>query len=196
MDFSPDGKQVAIGAAATTNGLEVAMPLLITDSAQSASKKPIINYIRDAIIGYVFDLIYPVGSIFMSTSNAAPTRGTWTAWGAGRVPVGVDTADSDFNTVQKTGGAKSVSFAHQHNIPFPLGINSGRYQNLHPTAINRYAAWIGGSFPTEVSAYGAGGIDAAAATNVELRYYQTPSLSMSANVQQKYITCYMFRRTA
>lgn len=60
----------------------------------------------------LFDMMYPVGSIYMSANlstaeavNAA-LPGTWQEWGAGRVPVGVDTTDTDFNTVEETGGRK------------------------------------------------------------------------------------------
>ena len=52
--------------------------------------------------------IYPVGSIYMSVNNTNPSNlfgGTWAAWGAGRVPVGVNASDSDFSTVEKTGGS-------------------------------------------------------------------------------------------
>lgn len=54
--------------------------------------------------------IYPVGAIYMSVSQTSPSSlfgGTWTQWGSGRVPVGVDTSDSDFNTVEKTNGTKT-----------------------------------------------------------------------------------------
>lgn len=59
---------------------------------------------------------YPVGAIYMSTQNVNPSSlfgGTWVAWGSGRVPVGVNTSDSNFNTVEKTGGASS----HTHSNP-------------------------------------------------------------------------------
>lgn len=68
---------------------------------------------------------YPVGAIYMSTSSTNPGSlfgGTWTAWGSGRVPVGINTSDGDFNTVEKTGGAKTVSLttaqmpAHSHTV--------------------------------------------------------------------------------
>ena len=52
--------------------------------------------------------VYPVGSIYMSTSGTNPSSflgGTWVAWGSGRVPVGVNTSDGNFNTVEKTGGS-------------------------------------------------------------------------------------------
>ena len=52
---------------------------------------------------------YPVGAIYMSVSPTSPASlfgGTWTQWGSGRVPIGVDANDSDFNTVEKTNGTK------------------------------------------------------------------------------------------
>ena len=53
---------------------------------------------------------YPIGSIYMSISNVNPSTifgGTWESWGSGRVPVGVDTSQTEFNTVEKIGGEKT-----------------------------------------------------------------------------------------
>ena len=58
----------------------------------------------------LFLLMHRVGDIIFSTSDENPSTiygGTWVAWGKGRVPVGVDTSDSDFNTVEKTNGTKT-----------------------------------------------------------------------------------------
>lgn len=66
----------------------------------------------------VFDMIYPVGSIYMSVNSANPTTmfgGTWVAWGAGRVPVGVNASDTDFASVEKTGGNKELQ-SHNHGF--------------------------------------------------------------------------------
>ncbi|MCP4881866.1 MAG: hypothetical protein GY905_15090, partial [Gammaproteobacteria bacterium] len=56
-------------------------------------------------------LAYPVGSIYTSISPTDPSTllgvGTWVAFGAGKVLIGVDTGDDDFNTVRATGGAKT-----------------------------------------------------------------------------------------
>jgi microcystin-dependent protein len=74
-------------------------------------------------------LAYPVGAIYTSivSTNPATTLGvgTWTAFGAGRVLVGLNASDSDFDTVEETGGAKTDSHAlsiaempaHTHAIP-------------------------------------------------------------------------------
>ena len=58
----------------------------------------------------IFNAVYPVGSIYMSVNNVNPGLlfgGTWEAWGVGRVPIGVDTNDEDFDTVEETGGSKT-----------------------------------------------------------------------------------------
>ena len=58
-------------------------------------------------INNVVDIIYPIGSIYLSVNNVNPSSvfgGTWEAWGSGKVPVGVDTTQTEFNTVEKTGG--------------------------------------------------------------------------------------------
>ncbi|MCI8484714.1 MAG: hypothetical protein HFH41_10285 [Lachnospiraceae bacterium] len=65
----------------------------------------------------LLERVYPIGSIYMSVNSANPGTvfgGTWTAWGTGRVPVGVNTSDGDFNTIEKTGGSKTVNLNHAH----------------------------------------------------------------------------------
>jgi microcystin-dependent protein len=55
------------------------------------------------------DLLYPVGSIYMSASSTSPSTlfgGTWEAWGQGRVPVGVATSGT-FATAGATGGTEA-----------------------------------------------------------------------------------------
>jgi len=53
---------------------------------------------------------YHVGKLVLETSNTNPATylgfGTWVLWGSGRVPVGVDLEDIDFNEVEKIGGEK------------------------------------------------------------------------------------------
>ena len=71
--------------------------------------------------------IYPVGSIYINAAVATNPAtllgfGTWTAFGAGRVMVGLDATDSDFDTAQETGGTKTHTLtideipAHTHDV--------------------------------------------------------------------------------
>ena len=75
----------------------------------------------------VLEKVYPVGSIYINASvstNPATLLGfgTWVAFGAGRVLVGLDSTDTDFDSAEETGGAKTVTLTasqipeHTHNL--------------------------------------------------------------------------------
>lgn len=55
----------------------------------------------------------PVGSIHVTVDPTNPATtlgyGTWAAFGTGRVIVGVDVGDTDFDTVEETGGSKTAT---------------------------------------------------------------------------------------
>ena len=70
---------------------------------------------------------YPVGSIYMNATNSTNPAtllgfGTWTAFGAGKVMVGIDSTDADFDTAEETGGAKMHTLttaqlpSHRHQV--------------------------------------------------------------------------------
>ena len=70
--------------------------------------------------------VYPVGSIYINATVATNPAtllgfGTWAAFGAGRVMVGIDSTDTDFDAAEETGGAKTHTLtvnelpAHNHN---------------------------------------------------------------------------------
>ena len=69
---------------------------------------------------------FPVGSVFIAVVDTNPATllgyGTWSAFAAGRVLVGIDSGDTDFDTAEETGGAKTHTLttteipAHNHQI--------------------------------------------------------------------------------
>jgi hypothetical protein len=70
--------------------------------------------------------VYPVGSIYISVSSTNPSQlfgGTWVAFATGRTLIGIDAGQTEFDTVEETGGAKSKTLtttelpAHTHVIP-------------------------------------------------------------------------------
>jgi hypothetical protein len=66
----------------------------------------------------LLDLMYPVGSIYLSVNTTNPSvlfGGTWISFGEGRMLAGVNTSDSDFNTVEKSGGSKDLQ-SHSHSL--------------------------------------------------------------------------------
>ena len=151
---------------------------------------PTISHVNDVApsVG-IIDIVYPVGSIYMSVNATSPEilfGGKWEAWGAGRVPVGVNTADSDFATVEKIGGEKTHTLttaeipSHTHSA-VPLAAQRGNIRmylhanvgfNSGSEAI--YSMESGSNdYPTSATGGGDG-----------------------HNIVQPYITCYMWKRTA
>lgn len=58
----------------------------------------------------LLEAIYPVGSIFINTTGTNPSTflgGTWEEFGKGRVLVGKDTTQTEFDTLGETGGEKT-----------------------------------------------------------------------------------------
>ena len=69
--------------------------------------------------------LHPVGSIYINagvTTNPATLLGfgTWTAFGAGRVMVGLNGSDTLFDALEESGGSKdAVAVSHTHGITDP-----------------------------------------------------------------------------
>lgn len=101
------------------NGLNIeSVTLLFSDVKGLKALEQLIGSLNTDLGDY-WKKIWPVGSIYMSVNATNPGSlfgGTWVAWGTGRVPVGINTGDTDFNTAEKTGGAKSVSLSHSHTV--------------------------------------------------------------------------------
>lgn len=85
---------------------------------------------------------YPVGAIFLSAVSDDPATllgyGTWTAIGAGKVLVGLNSGDPDFDTLGETGGAKTVTPTGTNSAPTftgsALSIHSHGVGTIAPSA--------------------------------------------------------------
>lgn len=164
--------------AIVTMGIYAEDAVLLGEVGTAVTPQPWVRP-ADIVWSELIDKIYPVGSIYMSATLSTPTAvatalgGTWVAWGAGRVPVGVDSSQTEFNTVGKTGGEKTHILTidemprHQHQAGYT---GTGTAQKLY--------GWYG-------------------VTGSEMAYENVATGGNQAhNNLQPYITCYMYKRTA
>lgn len=135
--------------------------------------------------------VYPVGSVYITTSPDYDTKekmqnhfgGIWEEWGQGRVPVGIDAAQSEFNEINKTGGRKTAQ------LIAAIGVANNNASNL---------GWISSESKPWAGKYQYG----ISATPVATVGIETGTAifdgfgNRDISWLSPYITCYMWKRTA
>ena len=124
--------------------------------------------------------MFPVGAVYITATNTNPQTflgGTWVAFGQGRTLVGVNTSESEFNSVLKTGGEKTHKLTEnempEHNHP----ITGGGSKLALTTGGNMYrVVYEENGLVEQVRSSNTGG-------------------SQAHNNLQPYITVYFWRRT-
>ena len=123
--------------------------------------------------------VYPIGSIYLTTNSVNPSNligGTWVRFGNGRTLVGVNESDTDFSTVEKTGGEKTHLLtvnempSHSHNL-----------------VLNSYYSNAGGNDSFAKEGY---------YDNTTSKTTTKTGGGQAHNNLQPYITVYMWKRTA
>ena len=138
-------------------------------------------------------LLYPVGSLYYNssvTTNPATLLGfgTWTAFGAGRVPVGYNASNTLFDALEETGGsADAITVSHTHTATVT---DPG---HLHTqTEYNQPGIGNAGGGGARVNAVSAN--TGTATTGISVAVSTTGSSGTNANYQP-YITVAIWKRT-
>ena len=159
-----------------------------TSSTQIASTA----FVQSALVG-----AYPIGSIYMNAAVATnPSTllgfGTWVAFGAGKVPVGIDAADTDFNTVEETGGTKDAIIPTHNHTATSVVDDPG-----HNHTFTRYQRLEGGTGGSSFWVDAVLSNTSTATTGIEVTT-TTANAGESATGKnlQPYIVVYMWKRTA
>lgn len=193
-----DGAQLTDGIingaandAVSVTGSKIALSTVGTPNLRNNSVTE--DKLATTVMTAILNKIYPVGSIYMSASLSTAAQvgtaigGTWVAWGSGRVPVGVNTSDSSFNTVEKTGGEKTHTLTTQE---MPSHNHAGQFE--YNSSENKLS---------NIGVYQDGGGTLVNAVNIVTgtgATIATPNTGggQAHNNLQPYITCYMYKRTA
>ncbi len=164
-------------------------------------------------IAALLDYFYPVGTIYETQAFTSAAQmhnhfgGTWAAWGAGRVPVGVDTSDPSFNSVNKEGGYKEVTLtanqsglrSHTHSAST---VETGQHQHTPDSGAFVCAGASGGTSANVTT--GGGGFNLRSYTSnignhshsVTVNSVSSASASEAHSNLQPYKTRYAWVRTS
>lgn len=188
-----DGKQPLDSDLTTIAGLTATTDNFIQSKSSAwASRTPA------QVAVDILPFIYPVGCIYFSTNSTNPATslgfGTWSAFGAGRVPVGFDSGQTEFDTDEETGGSKEVTLtaaqsgvpAHTHGITDP-GHAHTYFRNL--TGASGTARFTGTTSADNT-------VTTTETTGITINNNSTADASQAHTNLQPYITVRMWKRTA
>ena len=163
---------------------------------------------------------YPIGSVYTSIVNTNPSNffgGVWTAFASGRTLVGVDTGQTEFDTVEETGGAKTHTHTingHTHSVTTNNHTHSVTTSNHTHTVSGNTSSSQGGGSPFGAGSLGPDGnhthnvnltsssnggqtITSSSAGGETVTSASSGTLTSNSDTTlQPYITVYFFKRTA
>jgi hypothetical protein len=197
IDTEFNNIQTAVATKADLNGATFtgspSLPTGATGVTQSSTDSST-KLATTAFVQSVLQALYPVGSVYSNaTSSTNPSTllgfGTWTAFGAGKVMVGLDSGDATFSTVGNTGGSKDaivVSHTHTATVTDPGHVHGSNY-----VGSSNALGTPGGAaaVPTTLS------LMPTATTGISVAVNTTGSSATGANLMP-YVVVYMWKRTA
>jgi hypothetical protein len=140
---------------------------------------------------------YPVGSIYINASvstNPATLLGfgTWTAFGAGRVLVGLNASDTAFDTLEEVGGSKdAIVVSHTHSVT-----DAGHSHSLQKLGSAQAGSDNGGAPISASTGYSTTrDLSPTNSASTGISIQSTGSSGTNANLQP-YIVVYMWKRVS
>jgi len=142
--------------------------------------------------------LHPVGSIYINATNATNPGtllgfGTWTAFGAGRVPVGFDAGNALFDTAEETGGAANAtlpSHTHTASVSDPGHFHTTSILLLNDSTGQGVIGVVDGDDTQGTQSYNTD----TKTTGISVSNSTEGASATNANYQP-YITVYMWKRT-
>jgi len=174
--------KVGVDSSAVTSSHDYKIDALETDVA--------------SMVETVIGTIYPVGAIYTSTLSTNPETlfgfGTWEAFGEGKVLVGLDSEDGDFDEVEETGGSKTITLT-EAQMPEHTHVQNAHGHSFNVSRVTAFAG-TGSNEPTQ-SATSDRSWQTITIANATATNQNTGGDEAHSNLQP-YIVVYMFKRTA
>lgn len=142
----------------------------------------------------ILNLVYPIGSIYMSVNMVDPGTifgGTWESFAKGKTLVGVDTEQTEFNTVEKMGGEKTHKLLKAELPNYKMNLLSGAGANYSVKSYAPEQSPVSGNDRYYIKYNGVTKTNSGYDITVSSGGSNTPH-----NNLQPYITCYMWKRVA
>lgn len=179
------GIPLAPTAAPGTNTTQIATTAFVTAALQAA---------------------YPVGSVYINagvSTNPATLLGfgTWVAFGAGRVMVGLNGADALFDTLEETGGSKDATVVSHSHTGSTASAGSHNHIGGTPTQSGQTIYGQSGASAVSRTGHASGEVGYGMYTSTEGAHSHSVTVDAAgssgtnANLQP-YITVAMWKRTA
>jgi len=194
---------VVLSASPTFTGNPV-LPTGTTGVTQTATddttKLATTAFVQD-VAAAVKEALFPVGSIYVNagvTTNPATLLGfgTWTAFGAGRVMVGLNGSDALFDALEETGGSKDASVVSHTHTATSTVTDPGHIHNInYGTSGSSATPMVNGDGDNNVLVGTKPTLSATTGVTVATSISTTGSSATNANLQP-YITVAMWKRTA
>jgi len=156
--------------------------------------------VADTVSNNGLKQVYPVGSIYTNASDSTNPAtllgfGTWERFGEGRVVVGVDSTDTDFDTVEKTGGEKTHTLTDAE-MPSHNHTGATSTDGSHNHTYSKSSSAGNGLDGTNGSADGGTGTTSTNGSHSHSLNINSTGGSNAHNNLQPYITVYMWKRVA
>ena len=194
-----DGDSFTVGGAFTCSGAAVFSSTVAISGAATAPTPTFADsttkIATTAFVQAALAAAYPVGSIYINAASATNPAtllgfGTWTAFGAGRVMVGLDAGNAAFDTAEETGGsADAIVVSHTHTAT----VTDPGHQ--HTINFSRQGDAFGGTPASRLESSGYTALTVSNTTGITVANSTTGSSGTNANLQP-YITVRMWKRTA
>jgi hypothetical protein len=205
-----DNEFAAVASAVATKADTLSPPLTGTPTAPTAiAGTSTTQLATTAFATATAQALYPVGSIYINASVATNPAtllgfGTWIAFAAGRVLVGLDSTNAAFDAAEETGGSSTaITVSHTHTYNGITEYMKGGVNASHNHSMTTFLGNLGGpstAYVGDDSGFGGSTPKNTSTVNIDHVHDFSGTTAgaggsgTNANLQP-YIVVYMWKRT-